>query len=181
LPQSGEHEGVQSPGHIGLALLFAAPAWLVFHGLKTNLAFAGLAASTGMYPDVDLVLMRYLFVEHHGLTHGVFFLVASALVVGAVVTGAYLAVRDGTATSPSSTRVYAFVAVALFVGMLAHLVGDVLTSPDIAPPVKPLWPVVKEPIVLDAAFVKSNLWNLGPLALGLVTQTGLGIKEYLAR
>ncbi|MFC4359203.1 metal-dependent hydrolase [Halobium salinum] len=170
---------MQSPGHIGLALLFAAPAWLVFHGLKTNFAFAGLAASMGMYPDVDLVLVKYLFIEHHGLTHGVFFLLASALVIGAVVTGAYLAVRDGT--TPSSLRVYAFVAVALFVGMMAHLVGDVLTSPDIAPPVKPLWPVVKEPIVLDAAFVKSNLWNLGPLALGIAVQTGFGIREYLDR
>lgn len=170
---------MQSPGHIGLALLFAAPAWLVFHGLRTNLAFAGLAASTGMYPDVDLVLVRYLFIEHHGLTHGVFFLGASALVLGALVAGVYLTVRDGT--TPSATGVYAFVTVALFVGMLAHLAGDVLTSPDIAPPVKPLWPLVKEPIVYDAAFVKSNLWNLGLLALGVVTQAGLGVKEYVAR
>jgi hypothetical protein len=65
--------------------------------------------------------------------------------------------------------------------MLAHLVGDVLTSPDIAPPVKPPWPVIREPVVFDAAFVKSKMWNLGPLALGVVAQIGLGIRECLGR
>jgi membrane-bound metal-dependent hydrolase YbcI (DUF457 family) len=160
-----------------MALLFAAPAWLAFSRGKTSLAFVALAASTGMFPDVDLLLMRYFFVEHHGLTHGFFFLVPAALVLGGVVAGAYLLVRDGTRPGPAT--VYAFAVAALFTGMLAHLFADVLTSPDIAPPVKPLWPVLKARLVLDAAFVKSNLWNIGTLALGIVVQAGFVLKEYL--
>ncbi|MFC6724041.1 metal-dependent hydrolase [Halobium palmae] len=168
---------MQSPGHIGMALLFAAPAWFVFHGLKTNLAFTALAASTGMLPDGDLLLMRYVFVEHHGLTHSLLFIVPTALVLGGIATGIYLAVRG---SSDYSTRqVYAFATVALFAGMLAHVFADVLTTPDIAPPIKPLYPLLETRLVLDAAFVKSKLWNLGTLGLGIVVQVGLLTREVL--
>ena len=167
---------MQSPGHIGLALLFAAPAWLVFNQFKAGLAFSALAALTGMFPDLDIYVMRYVFIEHHGLMHSLTFLIPAALVLGGVVTGGYLAVRDDD--HPAAASVFAFVTVALFVGMFSHMVGDVLTSPDIAPPIKPLYPVVDSRFVLDAAFVKSHLWNLGPLALGLVTQGALAAWRY---
>ena len=160
-----------------MALLFAAPAWFAFSRARTSLAFTALAASTGMLPDVDLLLMRYFFIEHHGLTHSFVFLVPTALVLGGVVAAPYLAVRDGTNGSRAS--VYGFAALALFTGMVAHLFADVLTSPDIAPPVKPLWPALKARLVLDAAFVKSNLWNLGTLALGIVVQASLAVREYV--
>ncbi len=159
-----------------MALLFAAPAWLVFDRATPSLAFTALTASTGMFPDVDLVLMRYLFVEHHGLTHSLLFTLPAALVLGGIVTGGYLAVRSG---GRSAWSVYAFASAALFAGMLAHLFADMLTSPDIAPPVKPFWPVLKTQVALDLAFVKSNLWNLGTLALGIVVQTTLGATEVL--
>ena len=159
-----------------MALLFAAPAWLVFDRMAPSLAFTALAVSTGMLPDVDLVLMKHFFIEHHGITHSFLFTIPTALVLGGIVTGAYFLVRDDPAAPPRS--VYAFAIVALFAGMLAHQFADVLTSPDIAPPVKPLWPVLKARVVLDVAFVKSNLWNLGTLALGIVVQTGLVAEEY---
>jgi membrane-bound metal-dependent hydrolase YbcI (DUF457 family) len=159
-----------------MALLFAAPAWFVFDRITPSLAFTALAASTAMLPDVDLYLMRYFFIEHHGLTHSILFTVPTALVLGGIAAGAYLAVRDGN--HPSGASVYGFAVVALFTGMLAHQFADVLTSPDIAPPVKPLWPVLKARLVLDAAFVKSNLWNLGTFALGLAVQGGLGAEKY---
>jgi hypothetical protein len=38
---------------------------------------------------------------------------------------------------------------------------------------------LKARLVLDAAFVKSNLWNLGTLALGIVVQAGLAVREYV--
>ena len=162
---------------MGMALLFAAPAWLVFYGLRTKVAFVVLAASTGMFPDSDLLWMRYFFIEHHGLTHSFLFLVPAALVLGAIVTGIYLAVRDGN--QPGAWAVYGFVVIALFTGMLSHVFADLLTSPDIAPPIKPLYPLVKTPLILDVAYVKSNLWNLGTLALGIVVQLGLALNEYL--
>jgi membrane-bound metal-dependent hydrolase YbcI (DUF457 family) len=152
---------------------------LLFSQFKTGLAFSGLAALTAMFPDTDLYVMQYVFIEHHGLMHSLVFLIPAALLLGVVVAGGYLAVRDDD--HPPATAVYAFVTVALFTGMLAHMIGDVLTSPDVAPPIKPLYPVVKSQFVLDAAFVKSNLWNLGVFALGVVVQTGLGVRGYLNR
>lgn len=162
-----------------MALLFAAPAWLVFDQLKTGLAFTALATATAMLPDGDLILMRHFFVEHHGLTHSLLFLVPTALLLGAVVAGGYLAVRGKSAYQPSARRVYGFVALGLFTGMLAHVFADILTTPDIAPPIKPLLPLLESRLILDVAFVKSNLWNLGTLAVGIVVQAGLGIRAYL--
>ncbi len=167
---------MQLPGHIGVALLLAAPAWLVFDQFRVGLAFSGLAALTGMFPDLDIYVMRYVFIEHHGLMHSLTFLIPAALVLGAVFTGGYLAVSDDDHSAAAS--VFGFVTIALFTGMVAHMTGDILTSPDIAPPVKPLYPLVDSRFVLDAAFVKSNLWNLGPLALGLVTQGALATWRY---
>lgn len=163
---------------MGMALLFAAPAWFAFHGARTKVAYVLLAASMGMFPDSDLLWMRYFFIEHHGLTHSFLFLIPAALVLGAIVTGVYLAYRDGD--RPGAWAVYGFVVLALFTGMLSHVFADVLTSPDIAPPIKPLYPLVKTSFVLDAAYVKSNLWNLGTLALGIVVQLGLALNEYLS-
>lgn len=170
---------MQSPGHIGLALLFAAPAWLVFDGAKKSLAFTALAALTGMAPDADLVLMKYFFIEHHGLTHSFLFIVPAALVLGAIAAGVYLAVRDDGPNRASAAAVFGFAALGLFTGMFAHVTGDFLTTPDIAPPIKPLYPVLEARIVGDVAFVKSKLWNLGLLALGIVVQVGLALKEFL--
>jgi inner membrane protein len=168
---------VQSPGHIGLALLFAVPAWFVFTETKASVAFTALAASTGMLPDGDLLLMNYFFVEHHGLTHSFVFTIPTALFLGAVVTGGYLLIRGDKRTSTAA--VYGFATLALFTGMAAHIVADMLTTPDIAPPIKPLYPVVSERVILDLAFVKSKLWNLGTLALGIVAQVGFGLRAYL--
>ena len=162
-----------------MALLFAAPVWFVFDDLKTNLAFTALVASTGMLPDGDIVLMRYFFVEHHGLTHSLVFIVPAALVLGAVVAGAYLAVRDDSVYQASPRHVYAFAAVGLFTGMFSHVFADFLTTPDIAPPLKPLYPVLETRVVLDVAYVKSNLWNLGTLVLGIAVQAALVTGQYL--
>ena len=161
-----------------MALLFAAPAWLVFDDARKSLAFTALAALTGMAPDGDLVLMKYFFIEHHGLTHSFVFIVPAALVLGAIVAGLYLAVRDGERTS-SAAAVYGFVTVALLTGMFSHVFADFLTTPDIAPPLKPLYPVLEARVIGDVAYVKAKSWNLGTLAVGIVVQGGLGVKELL--
>ena len=161
-----------------MALLFAAPAWFALDDLKAGLAFTALAASTGMLPDGDIVLMRYLFVEHHGLTHSLVFIVPAALVLGALGTGAYLAVRDDSVYRASPRQVYAFAAVGLFTGMASHLFADFLTTPDIAPPLKPMYPALRTQVILDVAYVKSNLWNLGTLVVGVGVQAALVARQY---
>lgn len=160
-----------------MALLFAAPAWLVFDDVRKGLSFTALAALTGMAPDADLVLMKYFFIEHHGLTHSFLFVVPVALVLGAIVAGLYLAVRSDRRASAAA--VYGFVTLGLLTGLFAHMFADFITTPDIAPPIKPLYPVLEFRVIGDVAFVKSKLWNLGTLALGIVVQAGLGLETYL--
>ena len=162
-----------------MALLFAAPAWLVFDDARKSLAFTALAALTGMAPDGDLVLMKYFFVEHHGLTHSFVFIVPAALVLGAVVAGVYLAVRDDGPNRASTAAVFGFAALGLFTGMFSHLFADFLTTPDIAPPLKPLYPVLETRVIGDFAHVKAKLWNFGTLAVGIAVQAGLGLEAYL--
>jgi membrane-bound metal-dependent hydrolase YbcI (DUF457 family) len=95
------------------------------------------------------------------------------------VAGLYLAVRSDSQRTSSAAAVYGFATLGLFTGLFAHVFADFLTTPDIAPPIKPLYPVLEARLVGDVAFVKSKLWNLGLLTLGIVVHGGLGLREVL--
>nr|WP_229504767.1 metal-dependent hydrolase [Natrinema versiforme] len=74
---------VDVTGHLGMALLFAAPAWTVW-GRRGALGFAAFALVTAMLPDTDLALRHVLPVTHHGVTHTVLFVVLLSVLAGAV-------------------------------------------------------------------------------------------------
>lgn len=46
---------VELLGHVGMALLFATPAWFLW-GRRPSVTFAGFTLVTAMLLDVDLVL-----------------------------------------------------------------------------------------------------------------------------
>lgn len=52
-------------GHVGMTLLFAAPAWIVW-GRRGALGFTAFALATAMLPDADLALRNVLPLTHHG-------------------------------------------------------------------------------------------------------------------
>jgi len=166
-------------GHFAMALLWALPAWYRWDG-RASLAFVGFVASTAMLPDVDLALRAVLpGVHHHGVTHTVVFVAGVALVAGVVVARGLLPAIErwwveSEGHAVPRAEAYAFVVGGLLVGGLSHVFADVLSAPDVASPVEPLWPLVDAPISVDVIYYTAPEWNGGLLlvALGLHAVAG---------
>ncbi|OAQ54241.1 metal-dependent hydrolase [Natrinema mahii] len=155
---------VDVTGHLAMALLFAAPAWLVW-GRRAALSFAGFTLVTAMLPDTDLVLQGVLPITHHGVTHTLLFVALSSVLAGAVaaryLTDWFNATRWIRSTDIGSEAVFAFATGGLLTGGISHLFADVLSAPDIASPLSPFWPLYPEPIVVDVIYYDSPVWNFG--------------------
>src|SRR6056297_1471227 len=154
-------------GHFAMALLWALPAWALWDG-RLGLLFVGFAASTAMLPDVDLVLQTVLPVQHHGVTHTILFVTLVALLAGGVfeyglrswLQRQWLEARGYRL---SAGTLFVFIAVGLLLGGYSHLFADMLSAPDIAPPVNPFWPFFDKPWSVDVIWDNARLWNAGLL------------------
>lgn len=169
---------VDVTGHFGMALLFAAPAWLIW-GRRGSLAFTGFALATAMLPDSDLVLRHVLPIYHHGVTHTFLFVVLMSILVGAIAAryltdwfNRYRRIRSSEITAET---VFVFATGGLIVGGVSHLFADLLSAPDIAAPLSPFWPVYSKPVVIDVIYYGSPFWNYGLLV------AGVGLHIALAR
>lgn len=171
-------------GHLAMGLLASSVAWFVWDG-RTSLAFVGFTASTTMLPDVDLLLSRYLqTVHHHGVTHTLLFVTVVALLAGQVVTAVadplfrrwYAETEDVRLTEREVTL---FVTGGLLVGGVSHILADMLSAPDIAQPIEPLWPFFDKPISVDVIYYSSIWWNLGLLLVALALHLALFASDSL--
>ncbi|AGB31341.1 membrane-bound metal-dependent hydrolase [Natrinema pellirubrum DSM 15624] len=155
---------VDVTGHLAMALLFAAPAWLVW-GRRAALVFASFTLVTAMLPDTDLVLQGVLPISHHGVTHTVLFVALSSVLAGAVaaryLTDWFNATRWIRSTDIGSEAVFVFATAGLLTGGISHLFADILSAPDIAPPLSPFWPVYSDPVIVDVIYYDSPVWNFG--------------------
>lgn len=169
---------VDVAGHLGMALLFAAPAWLVW-GRRGAVGFTGFTLAASMLPDSDLYLSAVLPIAHHGLTHTVLFVGAFSVAGGAVaarlLTERFNHSRWVRSSAITAETVFVFATAGLALGGLSHLFADVLSAPDIAAPLAPLWPVYREHIVVDAIYYDAPLWNFGLVA------AAAGVHLVLAR
>ncbi len=155
--------GVQLPGHVGLALVFTAPAWLALpRGAAAT--FIALALPASMLPDVDLVLPG---VGHHGVTHTFLFVVVASVALGAIVVGLDELLRDDGPPRGVRRSVLAFSAAAFFVGAGSHLLADMLSAPDVAQPIEPFWPLWQGTFGLDVLYFSSPVSNFGLLVVGV--------------
>jgi len=159
---------VDATGHAAFGLLFATPAWFVWHG-RSSALFAGFAAAAALLPDVDVWLSQ-LFpseVHHHGVTHTVVFVVLASIVGGALVAGLFARRIDGWTDDErfDRRRLFAFATAAFLLGGLSHLVGDILSAPDISTPIEPLWPFLNAPVGLDLVWFNAWWINAGFLAV----------------
>jgi len=169
-------------GHFGMALLWALPALVIWNG-RASLAFIGLVLATAMLPDVDLVLSQFLPIAYHGITHTILFVVTVGVVAGAVVEyglkswfeRAWLRSEGHTI---STGALFVFVAGALVPGGFSHLFADMLSAPDIAPPVNPFWPVFSKPWSVDVAWYNSPWWNRGLLAVAATLHLLVGYLDF---
>lgn len=169
-------------GHLAMALLVAAPAWVLWDG-RLSLAFVGLTLTTAMLPDADLYLQGVLPITHHGVTHTVVFVTAVALVAGAVVEFGLRSWLERTwlaseGYAVSDWALFAFVAGAFVLGGCSHLVADMLSAPDIAAPVEPFWPVFEKPWSVDVLYYDNPWWNRGLLAVATALHLALGYLDY---
>ncbi|WP_222918848.1 metal-dependent hydrolase [Natrinema sp. SYSU A 869] len=169
---------VDVTGHLGMALLFAAPAWMVW-GRRGALGFTAFALATAMLPDTDLALRHMFPVTHHGVTHTVLFVVLMSVLAGTVaaryLTDWFNANRRIRSSEITSETVFIFATAGLTVGGISHLFADILSAPDIAPPLSPFWPLYSEPVIVDAIYYGSPFWNVGLLT------AGVGLHLLLAR
>lgn len=171
---------VDVSGHFAIALLFAAPAWLLWER-RGALGFTAFAAVTAMLPDVDLVLQHYLPVSHHGVTHTVLFVALVSVLSGAVaarwLTARFNAHRWIKSTTIPTGTVFLFATAGMLTGGLSHIFGDLLSAPDIAAPLAPFWPVYAEHIIIDVIYYNSLVWNFGLLAVAIGLHLALARYE----
>lgn len=173
-------------GHVAMALLWAFPAWALWDG-RIAAVFVGLAATTAMLPDVDLVLQTVLPIEHHGVTHTVVFVTVVAVVAGGIVEYGLRSFLQRQFLEERGYRLttgmlFVFVAAGLLVGGYSHLFADMLSAPDIAPPVEPFWPFFDKPWSVDVLWYNAWQWNAGLLAVavvlhGLVAATDFSVSH----
>ncbi|WP_336003132.1 metal-dependent hydrolase [Halorientalis halophila] len=150
-------------GHVGVSLLVFLPVGvgLVLAG-RPELALLGEAVMLALasLPDVDHELP---LISHRGVIHTVWF----ALLVG-VALGAVGWVLGGRPATPTDAEL----AVAGFgfgtLGIVAHLLGDVLTPMGITP----FWPLSRRTISLRVVRARNPLANYGLLAAGVFATVG---------
>lgn len=164
---------VKLMGHVAIGLLMSLPAWIVWEG-RLRLGFIGLVLSTVKLPDIDLLLDDvFPGIHHHGVTHTIVFVALVAVGVGFLVAAGFrellerwwYASEDTRSTEATARK---FVMGSLFLGGLSHILGDMLSAPDIAQPVEPLWPLLNKPISLDVIYYSSTWWNLGLLLVAIL-------------
>jgi membrane-bound metal-dependent hydrolase YbcI (DUF457 family) len=162
---------VDLTGHIAFGLLFAVPAWFLWHK-RTAVAFVGLTAVASLLPDIDLWLQRFFPGEfhHHGVTHTVLFAVVAALVGGTLV--ALLLSRpvdewvEGERFDRSS--LFVFSTLAFLLGGLSHVFADMLSAPDISTPIEPFWPFFEKPWSVDLVWYDAWWINAGFITVMIV-------------
>ena len=172
------HEGKRGSedGSIAIALLFASPAWFVW-GRRGSLTFVGFCLVTAMLPDVDLFSSQVVpAMQHHGVTHTVFFVLIASVVGGAVAARYFTDVLNEHvwvhSDSIARETVFAFATGGFLLGGLSHVFADLLSAPDTAAPLTPLWPLYRETIVIDVIYYDSPIWNFGLLAVALFGYLG---------
>ena len=144
-------------GHYGVSLLLYAPVGftLLLLGLPAVALLGGAAMLVlAPLPDYDHSVP---FVEHRGPTHTVAF----ALLVGALLGCASYVSAPAIGLDPQVAGVAGPV-VGTY-GIVAHLIGDVLTPAGVAP----FWPVSSRTYSLDVAPADSTVANTALLAVGM--------------
>lgn len=169
---------VDVAGHLGMALVWLAGAWIVVDDARTAAAVVAVGVPFGMLPDVDLYL-RYVLptVKHHGAFHTVVAVVAMTVVLAPVVGVALRALdaRVDRVSLPDAVRADAtrFAGTAILVAGLAHVFADTLSAPDKAEALEPFWPLYPHPLGVDVVYYDAPVVNYGLLVGGVALNVAL--------
>lgn len=164
-------------GHLGMALLWLAPAWTYFESPNVAAAFVVTAAPFGLLPDVDLYLSNlFPTVHHHGVVHTILVVTLLSVTIGPLLSALYDRLSaNGPEFVPKPSRISTGTwTLGVWIASLSHLFADMLSAPDIAPPIEPLWPVYNgQFLFVDLFWFTSPLATWGLLALGLALNVAL--------
>ena len=143
-------------GHLGMALVWLAPAWYFIDHRKTAALFVAGGFWFGMLPDVDLVLSNWFAgIHHHGILHTVLVVTILAVIVGPLLGLVFKRIGGDSAWFSAQARenAYRLGFIAVWVSGLSHLFADMLSAPDISTPIEPFWPLFQ-----GALFSVDTLW-----------------------
>ena len=160
-------------GHLGMALIFLAPAWLFIDDRRTAMVFVGTGFWFGPVPDVDTYLRNWFPVEihHHGVVHTVPAVIVFTVVLGPILGWLLKRVlgRTNWFSREAADRAIAMGMIAVGAATLSHLAADILSAPDISTRIEPLWPVVQGPIAYIDVLYYNSIWaTWGLFVLGLL-------------
>lgn len=159
-----------------MALIWLAPAWVVFDRDRTAATFVGLGFWFGMLPDADLVLSNwFVTVKHHGVLHTVLAVTIAAAVIGPIVGWLLKRTLGDTQwfSRQAADGAYGVGFVMIWVAGLSHLFGDMLSAPDIAEAIEPLWPIYGQSIGIDLVWYNSTWVNWGLFLAGVALNVAL--------
>ncbi|NEU57242.1 metal-dependent hydrolase [Halorussus sp. MSC15.2] len=158
-------------GHLGMALIWLAPAWYFIERRKTAAVFVGLGFWFGMLPDVDLYLSNWFAgIHHHGVFHTILVVTLLAVPLGAILGWVFTKVNNQTELFSDRATVHAYTmgVIAVWVAGLSHLFADMLSAPDVATRIEPFWPLYNGSVVLIDVLWYTSVWaTWGLLALGV--------------
>ena len=160
-------------GHLGMALIFLAPAWLFIDEKRTAALFIAVGFWFGPVPDVDTYLTEWFpnEIHHHGVVHTLLAVVVMTAILGPVLGWLLKRVFGGTSwfSKKASQRATWMGVIAVGVALTSHLFADILSAPDISTRIEPLWPVVQGPIAYVDVLYYDSIWATGGLfVLGLL-------------
>ncbi|MFC4549598.1 MULTISPECIES: metal-dependent hydrolase [Halorussus] len=164
-------------GHLGMALIWLAPAWYFLDRPKTAATFVGLSFWFGMLPDVDLYLSNWFAgIHHHGVVHTILAVAIFAVVLGPMLGWVFKKIGESSDwfSERATDSAYSIGVIAILVAGLSHLFADMLSAPDVAQPIEPFWPLYNGQIVLmDVVWYKSFWATWGLFLAGLAINAGL--------
>ncbi len=163
-------------GHLGMALVWLAPAWFVIDRPKTAATFVGVGFWFGLLPDIDLYLRRaFPTVKHHGVIHTVLAVTLIAAVLGPLVGWILKSALDDSEWFSEDAEEHALSLgfVMVWVAGLSHIFADMLSAPDIAEAIEPFWPLYSQVVAFDVVWYTANWFNWGLFLVGIVLNVAL--------
>ena len=159
-------------GHVGMALLFAAPLAFLLDRKRRYPPVLVLALATALLPDLD---GKIPFSHHHGGPHTVLFAVSASLAIGLALAFVsanvlWLARRIDSVPAFRPRAAFALGFGGALAGLASHLFADLLMIPIADNPVEPLWPLSNRPVALGLMHPGDPAWNYGLLAAGIAAQ-----------
>jgi hypothetical protein len=169
---------VDVAGHLGMAMIWLAPAWFLLTRTKTAVTFVGTGFWFGMLPDVDLLLSNWFpqSIHHHGVFHTILVVTILAAVIGPILGWILKAALEDTDwLSPQAASNYlSFGVLAVWIAGLSHLFADMLSAPDASTPIEPFWPLFHGGLFhVDVLYYKSFWATWALLILGLAVNGAL--------